>query len=79
MFGGFDDIPEARRYPYQLTTVRQPINAMVDEALAMLHLDEPEKPIQAGLDIKVPGRLIWRSTIAAPAMPGAERQDAPGD
>jgi len=67
MVGGFDDIPEGRRYPYQLTTVRQPIETMVDEALAILHLDEPERPIQTGIDRQLPGRLIWRSTIPAPA------------
>ena len=67
MVGGFDDIPEGRRYPYQLTTVRQPIEAMVDEALSILHLDEPERPIEPGIDRQVAGRLIWRSTITAPA------------
>lgn len=67
MIGGFDGIPEGRRFPYQLTTVRQPIEIMVDEALAILHLDEPERPIEAGVDRVVPGRLIWRSTIPTPS------------
>lgn len=66
MVGGFDDIPEGRRFPYQLTTVRQPIEQMVDEALAILHLDEPQQPIEPGIDRQVPGRLIWRSTIPTP-------------
>lgn len=69
MVGGFDDISESRRFPYQLTTVRQPIEAMVDEALAILHLDEPERPIELGIDRQVPGRLIWRATIPAPVTP----------
>lgn len=66
MVGGFDDIPEGRRAPYQLTTVRQPIEQMVDESLAMLHLDDPTLPIERGIDHPIVGRLIWRSTIPAP-------------
>ncbi len=74
MIGGFDDIPEGRRFPYQLTTVRQPIEPMVDETLAILHLDEPTRPIEPGIDRQVPGRLIWRQTI--PLL--AEGAPAPG-
>jgi len=71
MVGGFDDIPEGRRYPYQLTTVRQPIEPMVEEALAILHLDEPTRPIETGIDRQVPGRLIWRQTIPLPVAAAA--------
>lgn len=67
MVGGFDDIPEARRAPYQLTTVRQPIGTMIAETLKMLHLDNPNKPIERGIDRPVPGRLVWRNTIPAPS------------
>lgn len=67
MVAGFDDIPEGRRAPYQLTTVRQPINRMVDEALSMLHLDEPDTPIERGIDRPIVGKLIWRNTIPVPA------------
>lgn len=66
MLAGFDDIPEGRRAPYQLTTVRQPIGEMVDEALAILHLDEPNRPIQPGIDRPIAGKLIWRNTIPVP-------------
>jgi DNA-binding LacI/PurR family transcriptional regulator len=66
MLAGFDDIPEGRRAPYQLTTVRQPIGEMVDEALAILHLDEPDRPIEPGIDRPIAGKLIWRSTIPVP-------------
>ena len=66
MVGGFDDIPEARRVPYQLTTVRQPINQMVEETLAILHLDAPDRTIERGIDRPIRGRLIWRSTIPVP-------------
>lgn len=79
MVGGFDDIPEGRRFPYQLTTVRQPVEAMVEEALSILHLDEPTRPIEPGIDRQVPGRLIWRHTIPAPAaLAGAPGQPAAG-
>jgi DNA-binding LacI/PurR family transcriptional regulator len=66
MVGGFDDIPEGRRAPYQLTTVRQPIDQMVDETFALLHLDEPSRPIERGIDRPITGRLIWRNTIPVP-------------
>jgi len=79
MVGGFDDIPEGRRAPYQLTTVRQPIEQMVDESLAMLHLDDPTLPIERGIDRPIVGRLIWRSTIPAPqAHLDAESADRDG-
>jgi DNA-binding LacI/PurR family transcriptional regulator len=67
MVGGFDDIPEARRLPYQLTSVRQPIDLMVEETLAILHLDEPTRPIERGIDRPIRGSLIWRATIPGPA------------
>jgi DNA-binding LacI/PurR family transcriptional regulator len=66
MVGGFDDIPDSRRWPYRLTTVRQPVEEMVEETLAMLHLDDPERPIELGVDKTVAGRLIWRDTIPQP-------------
>lgn len=66
MLAGFDDIPEGRRAPYQLTTVRQPISEMVDEALAILHLDEPGRRIEPGIDRPIAGKLIWRGTIPVP-------------
>lgn len=63
MFGGFDDIEEAARWPYRLTTVRQPVDEMVDETLKLLDLDNPNAEIEPGIDIKVPGNLVWRHTI----------------
>ena len=39
---------------------------MVEETLAILHLDDPERPIEAGIDRPIEGRLIWRSTIPVP-------------
>ena len=66
MVGGFDDIEESSRSTYLLTTVRQPIPEMVEETLAMLHLDAPNRPIEPGLDVQIPGRLVWRQTIPRP-------------
>ncbi len=76
MVAGFDDIPEARRAPYKLTTVRQPINQMVEQTLALMHLDEPDRPIERGIDMPLASRLIWRSTIP---VPPAYRSDIADD
>ena len=40
--------------------------AMIEETLAMLHLDDPQRPIERGVDRPLPGRLIWRNTIPVP-------------
>ncbi|MBB5752557.1 LacI family DNA-binding transcriptional regulator [Prosthecomicrobium pneumaticum] len=66
MVGGFDDIPEARRAPYKLTTVRQPIDQMVARTLELMHLDEPDRPIERGIDLPLPSRLVWRGTVPVP-------------
>lgn len=63
MVGGFDDIRESARLSYQLTTVRQPIDEMIEETLAILNLDEPGLVIQPGIDLPIKGSLIWRATI----------------
>lgn len=63
MVAGFDDIPESQRLSYRLTTVRQPLDAMVDETLAMLQLDEPLHAIEPGIDRVIAGSLIWRDTV----------------
>jgi DNA-binding LacI/PurR family transcriptional regulator len=63
MVGGFDDIRESARLAYQLTTVRQPIDEMIEETLAILNLDEPGFVIQPGIDLPIKGSLIWRATI----------------
>jgi DNA-binding LacI/PurR family transcriptional regulator len=78
MVGSFDDIPEARRAPYQLTTVRQPIDRMVEETLSILHLDEPDLPIERGIDRPIQGRLIWRNTIPVPPAYRFEKTDESG-
>jgi DNA-binding LacI/PurR family transcriptional regulator len=66
MVAGFDGIPEAGRLPYELTSVGQPIDVMVEETLAILHLDEPARPIERGIDRPICGSVIWRATIPQP-------------
>jgi hypothetical protein len=66
MVAGFDDIPEAHRAPYRLTTVRQPIEQMVEKTLAIMHLDSPLMPIATGVDAVLPTRLIWGATTPKP-------------
>ncbi|MFT3964268.1 MAG: LacI family DNA-binding transcriptional regulator [Sphingobium sp.] len=62
MVTGFDDIPEAARPAYNLTTVRQPIERMVEEALNLLGLGEIGTASTA-LVRTVPGALIERGTV----------------
>jgi DNA-binding LacI/PurR family transcriptional regulator len=66
MVAGFDDILEAERSPYRLTTVRQPLEGMIEATLSMLHLDDPGRPIARELDQPLPGHLIWRDTVPVP-------------
>jgi DNA-binding LacI/PurR family transcriptional regulator len=66
MMAGFDDIPEAARLPYQLTTIRQPLDEMITETLRMFHFEEPSRQIVLGQDRAITGELIWRSTIPTP-------------
>lgn len=56
---GFDDIPMASWNPYQLTTVRQPVERMVQEALDLID-DHTIKPSGDGTTRMLPGALILR-------------------
>jgi len=58
---GFDDIPMASWNSYRLTTVRQPVERMVQEALNLI--DDPRiKPSDDGVIRMLSGKLITRST-----------------
>jgi DNA-binding LacI/PurR family transcriptional regulator len=57
MIIGFDDIIEASRPAYQLTTIRQPIRQMIDEAMTML-----TRPTTEPTSRILQGRLIKRTT-----------------
>ncbi len=67
---GFDDIPAAAWPSYELTTVQQPVDAMVDGAIAVL-LRQIEDPSVAPSVVRVPGRLIVRASARlTPVQPG---------
>lgn len=58
---GFDDIPQADWEPYRLTTVRQPVERMVQEALSLI--DDPSiKASDNGLTRLLTGELILRQS-----------------
>lgn len=59
---GYDDIPMAAWDPYNLTTIRQDVDAMVQQTVDLLqqHIADPYTPPQ---EIFVPGALIERGTV----------------
>ncbi len=63
---GFDDVPTASWPSYELTTVRQPVRQMADEAVIMLlaQIEDPEARPRTHL---VPGELIVRKSSRVPA------------
>jgi DNA-binding LacI/PurR family transcriptional regulator len=58
---GFDDIPAAAWPTYDLTTVQQPVDAMVDEAIAIL-LRQIADTSASPASFRAPGTLIVRSS-----------------
>jgi DNA-binding LacI/PurR family transcriptional regulator len=60
---GFDDIPAAGWPPYALTTVRQPVDRMIDRTLALLveALAAGQPALEASFDL-IPGSLVVRSS-----------------
>ncbi len=62
MVAGFDDIPEAARPAYSLTTIRQPLETMVNDTLDLLGLGERKTP-STEVVRTIPGMLIERSTV----------------
>ena len=62
---GFDDIPVARMPAYDLTTIRQPVDEMV-EAVAKL-LSRPEGKSPTGETILLPGELMVRGSAKVPS------------
>jgi DNA-binding LacI/PurR family transcriptional regulator len=55
---GFDDIPASAWPAYNLTTVRQPIEAMVSRSLSLLFEPEDFPPMA----VRVPGELVIRGS-----------------
>lgn len=62
---GFDDVPSAAWPGYNLTTVRQPIEAMVARTLSLL-LDPEDFPPTA---LRIPGELVIRGTCKTKSTP----------
>ena len=62
---GFDDVPLAAWAAYNLTTVRQPVNRMVEAAVDTIlgKIDDPERPAQK---IEIDGPLILRGSARTP-------------
>ena len=58
---GFDDIPMANFNSYRLTTVRQPVARMVDEAIRLISA-AGDGPRGERITCELPGRLIVRSS-----------------
>jgi DNA-binding LacI/PurR family transcriptional regulator len=56
---GFDDVPSASWSAYQLTTIRQPLEAMVEKTLALI---EAPDDVDRSLHL-VPGEMILRKTV----------------
>jgi DNA-binding LacI/PurR family transcriptional regulator len=58
---GFDDIAAAAWPSYDLTTIRQPVEIMASEAIAIL-LDQMDRREAAPVSLRVPGELVIRSS-----------------
>ena len=63
---GFDDIPMAAWPSYNLTTIRQPIERMIDSAVNDL-LDRINRDTMYPKQELVPGDLVVRSSAKLPA------------
>jgi DNA-binding LacI/PurR family transcriptional regulator len=62
---GYDDVPQAAARAYDLTTVRQPVNRMV-EATVRLLLDQVERPGAPPERVEIPGPLMVRGSARIP-------------
>jgi DNA-binding LacI/PurR family transcriptional regulator len=61
---GYDDVPLAAAKAYDLTTVRQPVNRMVEVTVQVL-LDQLERPTSPPQRIEIPGPLMVRGSTRA--------------
>ncbi|MGD1883074.1 MAG: LacI family DNA-binding transcriptional regulator [Paracoccaceae bacterium] len=74
---GFDDVPGAAWLAYQLTTLRQRANRMVEATVAAL-LDQIEDPGAAPYAVRVAAPLILRKSARVPAgWPQSNKRDIP--
>ncbi len=57
---GFDDVPQASWAAYELTTIRQPIERMIERTIGLL-----EEPLSAASAIEfIPGEVVMRATVS---------------
>jgi DNA-binding LacI/PurR family transcriptional regulator len=59
---GFDDIPMAAWGAYRLTTISQEVDLMIQQTIALM-LERIEEPDQSCRTIRIPGRLVVRSSV----------------
>ena len=61
---GFDNVPQAAWDAYQLTTVSQPIEALLDATMTVLaaRLSKEEKKFRPKIDL-IPGKVIVRDSV----------------
>lgn len=62
---GYDDVPQAASPAYALTTVRQPVNRMVEATIRVL-LDQIERPGAPPQRIEIEGPLMVRGSAHVP-------------
>ena len=63
MLAGFDGIRESQLQPYRLTTVRQPIEAMVLKTMDLLDNPEPSGASSMAQSYVIPGRFVVGTTV----------------
>jgi DNA-binding LacI/PurR family transcriptional regulator len=66
---GFDDVPQAAWDSYRLTTVQQPVAAMVEATASLLQQGLRGETDPADRNIVLPGRLVVRASARLPAGP----------
>jgi len=71
---GFDDIPGAGWAAYSLSTVQQPVDAMIEETLNILERDASATPVE----VRIPGRMIFRNSFRGPIVVDISKHQASG-
>jgi DNA-binding LacI/PurR family transcriptional regulator len=67
---GFDNVPQAAWNSYQLTTVEQPVEAMIEATVSLLQNYLRDDPLPLAENTVVPGQLIVRASARLPASAG---------
>lgn len=72
MLAGFDGVREATRAPYELTTIRQPVEIMVEKTLDLLERKQSGTLDEADKSLVVSGELIAGITVPGLAAAGKD-------